>query len=307
MGTPRTRASWQARAASWLLRRTLKRRLVRARDMAEVRRLFTPPRVRIPREISITPATLAGVPGEWVTRASVVEPTLLYIHGGGYFACSIETHRAITIAFARHGFRVFAPEYRLAPEHLFPAALDDVLAAYRGLLAQGVAPETLVLAGDSAGGGLALALMLALRDSGAPLPAAAALFSPWTDLAATGDSLRTNDLRCAMFHGRNVGEEARRYFGDADPRNPLISPLYADLAHLPPLLIHVGEDEVLRDDSTRLAERARAAGVPVVLRIWPVVPHVWQLLQTTVPEARESLAEAAGFLHAAATAGARVA
>jgi monoterpene epsilon-lactone hydrolase len=128
------------------------------------------------------------------------------------------------------------------------------------------------------------------------LPAAATLFSPWTDLAATGESLRTNDRRCAMFYGADIGKAALRYVGDGDPRNPLISPLYADLAGLPPLLIHVGSDEVLLDDSTRLAERARTAGVAVELKIWPVVPHAWQLAWPQVPEARQSLAEAGTFL-----------
>src|SRR5437899_7906609 len=138
--------------------------------------------------------------------------------------------------------------------------------------------------------------MLALRAAGVPLPAAAALFSPWTDLAATGDSIRTNTDRCAMFEGAGVAYSARYYLGDTDPRNPLASPLYADLTGLPPLLIHVGADEVLRDDSTRLAERARAAGVAVELKIWPVVPHAWQLVPHLVPEARQSLRESAAFL-----------
>jgi acetyl esterase/lipase len=154
----------------------------------------------------------------------------------------------------------------------------------------------MVVAGESAGGGLALSLMLALRAAGVPLPAAAALFSPWTDLAATGDSIRTNSGRCAMFNGPDVAASARYYLGDTDPRNPLASPLYADLAGLPPLLIHAGADEVLRDDSTRLAERARAAGVPVELKIWPVVPHAWQLAPHLIPEARQSLRESAAFL-----------
>src|SRR2546427_9695184 len=140
--------------------------------------------------------------------------------------------------------------------------------------------------------------MLALRAAGVPLPAAAALFSPWTDLAATGDSIRTNTDRCAMFEGAGVAYSARYYLGDTDPRNPLASPLYADLTGLPPLLIHVGADEVLRDDSTRLAERARAAGVAVELKIWPVVPHAWQLVPHLIPEGRASLREAAEFLRA---------
>ena len=140
--------------------------------------------------------------------------------------------------------------------------------------------------------------MVALRSAGEPLPAAAALFSPWTDLAATGDSIRTNSDRCAMFNGLDVAASAHYYLGDTDPRNPLASPLYADLAGLPPLLIHVGADEVLRDDSTRLAERARATGVSVELKIWPVVPHAWQLAPHLIPEARQSLRESADFFRA---------
>ncbi len=226
---------------------------------------------------------------------------LLYLHGGGYFGCSAETHRPITSFFALQDFRVFAPDYRLAPENRFPAAVEDAVAFYRALLNMGYSPKRIVVSGESAGGGLALSLMLALRAAGVPLPAAAALFSPWTDLAATGDSIRTNSDRCAMFDGAGVAFSARYYLGDADPRNPLASPLYADLAGLPPLLIHVGADEVLLDDSTRLAERARAAGVSVELKIWPVVPHAWQLVPHLVPEARQSLRESAAFLrtHAA--------
>ncbi len=199
--------------------------------------------------------------------------------------------------FAAHGFRVFAPDYRLAPEHPFPAAVEDVIAAWRGLLA--AVPGRAVVAGDSAGGTLALALMLALRDAGAMLPGGAALFSPGTDLAGTGDSMRTNARRDAMFLSDAIRHLADAYLGGADPRTPLASPLYADLAGLPPLLIHVGEREILRDDSTRLAERARAAGVAVDLHVWPVVPHVWQFAHATVPEARRSLAAAATFLHQA--------
>src|SRR5580658_3611543 len=178
--------------------------------------------------------------------------------------------------------------------------LFRLFAADGGLLGEGYSPESIVVAGDSAGGGLALSLLLALREAGLPLPAGAALFSPWTDLAATGESIRTNADRCAMFHGPDIGPSARYYLGDTDPRNPLASPLYADLTGLPRLLIHVGADEILRDDSTRFAERARAAGVRVELKIWPVVPHAWQLAPHRVPEARQSLRESAAFLRAAA-------
>jgi epsilon-lactone hydrolase len=259
-----------------------------------MRKLMTPPAVRIPDNVKITNAEVGGVAGEWVEKVGQAGPTLLYLHGGGYFACSAETHRAITIGFAQQGFRVFAPNYRLAPEHRFPAALEDAIAVY-----QAISSSQIVISGDSAGGGLALALIVAARDRGLPLPAAAALFSPWTDLAATGQSLITNDRRCAMFFGGNIGKSAKFYLNGEDPRNPLASPLYADFANFPPLLIHVGKDETLLDDSVRLAERARAAGVGVELKIWPVVPHAWQLGYPRLPEARRSIGEAAGFLKAA--------
>jgi acetyl esterase/lipase len=240
---------------------------------------------------------VGGVLGEWVEGAEACA-TMVYLHGGGYVACSPRTHRPVTAAFALLGFRVFAPDYRLAPEHVFPAAVEDACAVFRGLRLQ--ATEPLVVAGDSAGGGLAVALMITLRDAGEQLPSGAALFSPWTDLAASGDSLTVNNSSCAMFYGDDIGPTARIYLGTADPRHPLASPLYADLANLPPLLIHVGAKEVLLDDSRRLAEKAQAAGVSVDFKIWPAVPHAWQLAPSLIPEARQSVQQAAEFLLRAA-------
>jgi monoterpene epsilon-lactone hydrolase len=291
-------ASWQAHLSVWIIKWRVKRKLRGVRDYRHARRILNPDPYMVPAAVRISPAQVGGVPGEWVERASAANYVLLYLHGGGYFGCSAQSHRAITVGFALQGFRVLAPNYRLAPENQFPAAVDDAVAAYRGLLSEGYSPKHIVIGGDSAGGGLALSLLLALRNTGSPLPAGAALFSPWTDLAATGDSVRTNARRCAMFNGPDIGPSARYYLGETDPRNPLASPLYADLAGLPPVLIHVGADEVLRDDSTRLAERARAAGVHVELKIWPVVPHAWQLAPHRLPEARQSLRESAAFLHA---------
>jgi epsilon-lactone hydrolase len=288
--------SLQARISVWIVKWRVKRRLKGVRDYRVARQILRPDPYKVPQAVQIAPAHLGGVPGERLEGPTPGNIVLLYLHGGGYFGCSAETHRPITAFYALQGFRVFAPDYRLAPENRFPAALEDVVAFYRALLSAGYPSQNIVVSGESAGGGLSLSLMLSLRAAGLPLPAAAALFSPWTDLAATGDSIRTNTKRCAMFIGADVAESARYYLGDADPRNPLASPLYADLTGLPPLLIHVGADEVLRDDSTRLAERARAAGVHVELKIWPVVPHAWQLVPHLVPEARQSLRESAEFL-----------
>jgi len=296
-------ASWQAQVASWLVRLRLKRALERAQEVAVVRRLFTPPPFLVPRDVRVTPAEVGGVAGEWVAREGADAGVLLYLHGGGYIACSAKTHRPITVFYAQRGFRVFAPNYRLAPEHRFPAAVEDALAVWRGLVEGGARRPA--ISGESAGGGLCCALMLAAREEGLPMPAAAAVFSPWVDLACTGDSMRSNNKRCAMLSGPGMGVAADSYLGDADPRNPLASPLYGDLRGLPPLVIHVGEGEVLLDDSRRLADRVRAAGVPVELRVFPVVPHAWQLAHRLVPEARESLGEASGFLKAAVEAAER--
>jgi epsilon-lactone hydrolase len=285
-------ASLQAHVTTWILKRKLKPKLALAENALDVRRLLRPEPYKVPPSVQITPKTVGGVPGEWV-EAAASSPTMLYLHGGGYVACTVVTHRPITAGFALRGLRVFAPEYRMAPEHLFPAAVEDAVAVYRALLDQGI--SNIVVAGDSAGGGLALAMMLALRDAGVELPAAAALFSPWTDLAATGESLVKNDDRCALFRGDKIGPGALYYLGTADPKNPLASPLYGDLKRLPPMLIHVGENEVLLDDSRRFAERARAAGVEVEIKIWPVVPHDWQLVPA-MPEAKQSMREAAEFL-----------
>jgi len=290
-----------AHLAVWLMRWRVKRRLKGVRDHHVARRILRPDPYRVPSGVRITAARVGGVSGEWVEGPHSSGITLLYLHGGGYFGCSAESHRPITVSFALHGFRVFAPEYRLAPENPFPAAVEDAGAAYRGLLAEGIQPKGLVVSGDSAGGGLSLSLLLAIRAAATPLPAAAVLFSPWTDLAATGESIHANARRCAVFNGQDIGPTAQWYLGNTDPRNPLASPLYADLRGLPPLLLHVGADEVLLDDSTRLAERALAAGVPVELKMWPVVPHAWQLAPHVIPEARRSLREASEFLRSHAS------
>jgi acetyl esterase/lipase len=291
-------ASWQAHAIDAALRLIVKRRLPQDLDVPKLRARIEKMAQRPPKGVRISQARV-GCLGEWVEVPGVAAdaPVMLYLHGGGYVVCSPRTHRPVTAFFARAGFRVFCPDYQMAPEHPFPAAVDDALSAYEGLLSRGIKPGEIVVAGDSAGGGLTLALLIALRDRKRPLPAAAALLSPWTDLAITGETIRTNARRDAYISGPAAGKTAALYFGSADPRNPLVSPLYADLHGMPPIIIHVGQREVLRDDSTRLAERIRATGCEVVLSVWPVVPHVWQIFHRIVPEGRQSLGQMAEFLH----------
>jgi len=288
-------ASLAARAAVSWLRRRVKRRLAEAESLeaaAGILNLSPPPGSRF---AGVRRQRLGGIGGEWTASASgAAAASLLYLHGGAYFAGSARQYRPIAAFFARRGLDVFAPDYRLAPAHPFPAALEDARAAYEALRAQSLGP--LLVAGDSAGGGLALALMLALRDAGAPLPRAAALFSPWTDLAVTGASTRENEESDALFTRRMLKIAARAYLGGASPRAPLASPLHADLAGLPPILVHVGAQEILRDDSTRLVARARAAGASAEIELWSGVPHGWQMAVAFMPEARESLEKASDFL-----------
>jgi monooxygenase len=290
--------SWQARVATFIVRRRVKPALGDLSDIARVRRVFNQQPMPAPRGVQYTAAVMGGVPGEWVeaSHGAAAGATLLYLHGGGFVGCSPRTHRPITAALALQGLRVFVPDYRLAPEHPFPAAPQDAQAAWRALRA--AHPGRMVVAGDSAGGNLALGLMLALRDAGEPLPDAAALFSPALDLTGGSASLQTNAERDAMFRGDKLEHLARAYLASADGAQPLASPLLGDLRGLPPLLLHVGHDEALRDDSLRLADKARAAGVVVDLQVFATVPHVWQMLRW-LPEARRSVQAAGHFLREA--------
>ncbi|MGO9757071.1 MAG: alpha/beta hydrolase [Roseiarcus sp.] len=281
-----------------VLRSVVKRRLAACRTPLEARKVFDAAASRTPGGVRVTPATIAGVAGEWVEADNGARgATLLYLHGGGYIGMSPRTHRAITGAFALRGFSVFAADYRLAPEHPFPAALDDAATVWRALRAKVEGP--IFVAGDSAGGGLCVALLLDLRDHGEEAPAAACLFSPWTDLAATGASLKTNRRRDPLLVADGMQAVAAAYVGAADPRAPLISPIYGEFSGLPPLLIFVGDGEILLDDAKRLAERGRAAGVAVDLRVYPDMPHAWPFLNAILPEGRQALDEAAAFLSAA--------
>ena len=292
--------SWQSTLLCTFLRLTMKRAARRGIDPLQVRARLDarPGALRIPRGWTVTPLAADDLAFEVARRDTPMRPdrAVLYLHGGGYFFGSPRTHRPLILAMAREADApCYALDYRLAPEHPYPAALEDAIAAYRALLTR-EPNRRIILAGDSAGGGLAIALAAALRDRNLPPPVAMVLFSPWTDLALTGASIQSNAKRCAMFTPAALREATRFYLAAADPTEPGASPHYADPTGLPPSLVFAGTDETLRDDSTRFAENARAHGVPVELRLVPGVPHVWPLFARLLPEGRTSLAEIAPFL-----------
>lgn len=232
---------------------------------------------------------------EWVGDSNA-DTTLLYLHGGGYILGSIDTHRSMVkqlCGFA--GIRGLIIDYRLAPEHPFPAAIKDAEAAYDYLVDQGVAPQHMLLAGDSAGGGLSLALMQKLRAHDKAQPKAVALMSPWTDHTMSGASIETHYDRDPMIDAKTMHLAIDWYGPNQDKKNPLISPLFADLTGFPPLFVQVGSEEVLLDDSTRLVENAKRDKVEAELQIWPDMPHVHQIAHGFVPESKAALRDMAGF------------
>lgn len=239
------------------------------------------------------------VPVEWISTPGCDDSrVLLYLHGGGYAVGSINTHRELVSRLARAcGCRALLIDYRLGPEHRFPAALDDALACYSQLLDQSIAPGRIAIAGDSAGGGLTLATLLAAREAGLPMPAAAVGLSAWTDLSVSGDSITSRQEADPMLTGDQLRQFATWYLGeDGDPRNPLASPVFASLAGLPPLLLQVGSEEVLLDDTLRLADNARAAGVEVCVEQWDEMFHVWQALAAMLDEGQKAIDRIGEFL-----------
>lgn len=243
------------------------------------------------------PAAIPGIAAEWlVPNGAESDRALLYLHGGGYCIGSIKTYRSLVSHLASAaGCRALIIEYRLAPENRFPCAVEDAVASYRWLLSQGYDPGNIAVAGDSAGGGLAPAMMLSLRDAGEPLPAAAILLSPWADLQCTGESIDALGRSDPMLNKGILLKMASRYLGNRDPRDHLASPVYADLKGLPPMLIQVGTREILLDDARRLAERARESGVEVHLEVCEGMFHVWQFFAPLVPESREAIERLGGF------------
>jgi monoterpene epsilon-lactone hydrolase len=255
---------------------------------------------RLDADIKSESVTANGVPGEWET-APGADPgrNVLYLHGGGYTIGSIKTHRCLAGWISRAAqARVLLIDYRLAPENPFPAAVEDSVAAYRFMLDAGVKPSRTTVAGDSAGGGLVVATLVAIRDAGLPMPGAAVCISPWVDLEGTGESMKTKASVDPMVADGGLADMASAYLGGKDPRTPLASPLYADLKGLPPMLVQVGTAEVLLDDSTRLAQRLRAVGVDVTYEPWENMIHVFQIFVPMLDEAKQAVAAIGEFIRA---------
>lgn len=249
------------------------------------------------KETRFERVTANGVSAEWFRRSDAQGgPVILYFHGGGYGLGSIDTHRDLVARICRASrSSALSVEYRLAPEHKFPAQLEDALAAYRFLLTEGIDPKRIVLAGDSAGGGLVISTLVSLRDSQSPLPAAGVCLSPWTDMEIRGTTVDANE-RYDYISRRALVQYRSRFVRDGDVKNPLASPLEADLSGLPPLLVQVGSAEALLDDSLRFADRARLAGVDVTLRVWEDMIHVWQLFAFLLPQGAAAIDEIGDFV-----------
>lgn len=257
-------------------------------------------RQALPEGFQFAPVDAGGVPAEWMEMPGAVEDRVfLLLHGGGYNAGSPKTHRRMGADMGRAtGTRVLVPDYRLAPEHPFPAGVDDAITAYQWLRDMGIPAQNIVAGGDSAGGGLALSMLLKLRHAGSDMPRAAVLLAPWTDLTVSSQSYEGQRHLDPIITREGLREAGLWYAGGGDPADPMMSPLFADLAGLPPMLIHAGASEVMVDDSRVFAERARAAGVEVSSKIFPGMWHVFHGSGTGIPEARAAIEEIGFYVRA---------
>jgi len=294
--------SWQSRAVCFAARLVLKHRVwvspaTAVRWVRRVLKVLWPWSAWLARRVNVQSVQQGPVRGEWlVPRAIRSEGVLLYLHGGGFISGSAALFRLISVRLCELlGARVFSPDYRLAPEHPFPAAIEDAVAGYRWLLKNGASPRDIVVAGESAGGGLAFSLLLALRGDGGPLPAGVVVMSPWTDMEGSGESVVKNAATCVMC-GENIPALAALYLHGQPARAPLASPIYADLAGFPPVLLQVSGSELLLDDARRMYQNAQAAGVRSRLSIYPGQPHGWHILYGILPEATTACREAAEFV-----------
>ena len=296
--------SLRARGLNLLLRVGVKRKLARIRqfgprvvaDIRENLERSSQWMPAVPDDVHIAGVDAGGVAAEWVVAGNAApERVVLYLHGGAYLSGNPRLYRDLAARLSRAcAAAVLVPDYRLAPEHRFPAALDDARTALQWLRREWPM-RGCAIGGDSAGGGLALATLVAERDAGRELPACGFTFSPWTDLAGSGDSVRDNARRDPWLASALLGPAARLYLGDTPATDPGASPLYAEPGGLPPLLMHVVAGEILRDDTLRFAERARAAGVQAQTRVWRGLPHAFAIFAPLVPEARECIAECGEF------------
>lgn len=266
----------------------------RRRDIDERGRQFP-----VPADVAIEKTTVGGVKAEWnIPPDSDPGTAIIYVHGGGYVIGSLDSHRHLTAEIARAAqTRVLALDYRLAPEHPFPAPVEDTLGAYRELLTAGMAAKRIGLAGDSAGGGLVVGAMLAIKEAGLPLPGAGWCVSPWVDMEALSASFTDRAATDPTVQKAGIEDMARQYMGSADPRSPHAAPIYGDLRGLPPLLIQVGAAETLLDDALQLARVAGMADVVVDLQIWPEMIHVWHQFYPMLGAGRRAIASGGSFLH----------
>ena len=287
--------SFQAYAMRQFMRLTLKRKTL---DTVEaMREMVAAAKSTNHPAVAIQPITILGLQAEWlIAPDSLAQSVILYLHGGGYVSGSLDSHRgAATLLAYESRIPVLLLDYRLAPEHPYPAALEDSTDMYQWLLDRGYKPENILLAGDSAGGGLTLATLLYLRDQKMPLPAGAMCLSPWTDLMGTGESVETVAEKDPWLKPSDINVPVRNYLQGQPADQPYVSPLYADLHDLPPIMIQVGEYEILRSDSERFTEKARQAGVDVQLQVWSKMWHVWQLFYDVVPESKQAMRVLAMF------------
>jgi len=254
---------------------------------------------KIPKDANCEPIDAVGVPAEWISvPESIDDHVVLYFHGGGYISGSINSHREYCVRIARASkTRVLLIDYRLAPEHRFPAALEDAMKVYQWLnSSEGIKPKNIIIAGESAGGGLTIATLIKLRDDQVELPIAGICLSPFMDLAVTGDSVKTKAEVDPIVTQANLEFCAKLYLGGENSRNPLASPLYADLKGIPPLYIQVGTAEILLDDSIRFADLAKAAGVKVSLELWDDMIHMFQMFAAMAPEGQDAINKIGEFI-----------
>ena len=292
--------SRRARFIRWLTGRYIRRIDIANAPVDKMRkRLDQLGRLSRPaRHVAIEEKSIAGLHAEWY-RPPQPKPgkLLLYLHGGAYTLGSCDSHRKLVTHMANEGrIEAVMPEYRLAPEHPFPAGLDDAIAVYKELLQSGYSASDIVISGDSAGGGLSVAMMLQLRHEGLPLPGTAVLISPFLDMSASGETMKTRADRDPWFRPDEVEVVARYYCPNEDLRNPLLSPVFANVAALPPTLIHVGDDEILLSDSTRFADKLKTAGIDVEIEVFPEMWHVFQLFVGKMPESKAAVKKIGAFI-----------